>query len=233
MRINQTKLGSVVLGLLLCSAAKATPVTTLAPLPSNGTDVYGVYVYSDAADTLNLGEIGPNPISNIFCNYSNGGCTGASIGQTVYLGPTGPGIAFGLSDVTVANTYTTDALAADGYAHDLVSATVDASDAAAVAAAYSIFGQGALNPLAAASIASLGQTPGTIVTFVGWEDRIGGDYDYNDLIFAFTDPIIPSAPVTVPEPTAIALFGFGLSLIGLWANRRRDRWKSEAIDKPT
>lgn len=220
MRINQIGLSVIVVGLLtLCSAARATPVTTLAPLPSNGTDVYGVFVYSDAADTLNLSEFGPNPISNIFCNYSNGGCMGASIGQTVYLGPTGPGIVFGLSDVTVANTYTTDALAADGYAHDLVSVTVDASDAAAVASAYSVFGQGALNPLAAASIATLGQTPGTIVTFVGWEDRINGDYDYNDLIFAFTDPVIPMA-VMVPEPATIALIGFGLVVIGGWARRR-------------
>jgi hypothetical protein len=40
---------------------------------------------------------------------------------------------------------------------------------------------------AAASIAKLGDVVGTVITFVGWEDRIGGDFDYNDLIFGFTD----------------------------------------------
>lgn len=219
MRIR-TVLSSAVAGVLLTTvSAMATPINSLSPLSSNGTDVYGVYVFSEARDALNLSEIGPNSVSNFFCNYSNGGCTAASVGDTVYLGATPPGIVFGLEDVTAPNSYRTDALGPDGYAHDLVSATVDASDSAAVAGAYSIFGQGALDPMAAAAIAAIGLTPGSVVTFVGWEDRVGGDYDYNDLIFAFTDPPVDRLPV--PEPSTLAMFALGFA--GLAASQKRRR----------
>ncbi len=215
----QKVFGLAISGLLLTSGfAMATPITTLTPLNSNGTDVYAVYVFSEAHDALNLSEIGPNSISNIFCNHSNGGCSASAIGQTVYLGNTGPGIVFGLTDVTDPAHYRTDALASDGFAHDLVSATVDASNASAVAAAFDSFGQGAINPAAAASISTLGETSGTVVTFVAWEDTINGDYDYNDFIFAFTDP--PAA--AVPEPMTLAMFGFGLAaLVGFRRQWRR------------
>jgi hypothetical protein len=195
-------------------AADATPVTTLKPLNSNGTEMFAVYVFSEAADTLNLSEIAPNTIPNIFCDHSNGGCTASSIGQIIDLGLTDPGIVFSLTDITVHNTFRTDAFAADGYAHSLISNTVDASNAAAVAAAYNIFGQGTLLPAAATSIALLGQTPDTVVTFVGWEDRLRGDYDYNDLIFAFTDP--PREPTNVPEPETLAIFTIGLVGFGMF-----------------
>lgn len=215
---TRTLFGSAVAGFLSMSgAAMATPVTTLTPISSNGTDVYAIYMFSLAGDTLNLSEIGPNPVSNIFCNYSNNGCTAATTGQTVYLGKTGPGLVFGLTDVTVPNLYRTDALGPDGYAHDIVSPTVDASDSAAVDAAWETFGFGPLSPGGAAPIAALGETPGTVVTFVEWEDRVGGDYDYNDFVFAFTDP-----PATVPEPATIAMFAFGLAgLLGIALQMRR------------
>ncbi len=208
MRIR-TCFGFATVGLLFMTGASvATPITTLTPLNSNGTDVYAVYVSGYGGDRLSLSEIAPNSISNIFCNHGYG-CTPSTIGQTVNLGNTGPGIVFGLTDVTHGWTYTTDARASDGYAHDLVSATVDASNAGAVATAFTTVGQGALDPAAAASIALLGETPGTIVTFVAWEDTLNGDYNYNDMIFAFTDP------VTVPEPMSLAMFGFGLvALVG-------------------
>jgi len=198
----------------LKGVASAGPITTLTPLVSNGTQMFAVYVFSEANDTSSLSEVFPNVISDIFCNYSFGSCTAAVVGQTVDLGLTDPGIVFSLTDLTAPNVFRTDALASDGYAHSLVSNTVDASDAAAVAAAYEIFGQGSLPFAAAGAIATLGLFPETTLTFVGWEDRIGLDYDYNDMIFAFTDP-----PTAVPEPSTILLFGTGL--LGLAAVRRR------------
>ncbi len=206
--------GSAFVGALLISgAAMATPVTTLTPISSNGTDVYAVYFFSLGGDTLNLSEIGPNPVSNIFCNSSNGSCTAATLGETVYLGKTGPGLVFGLTDLTVPNSYRTDSLGPDGYAHDIVSPTVNAGDPAAVNAAWETLGFGALTPAGSAPIAALGQAPGTVVTFVKWEDRVGGDYDYNDFVFAFTDP---PPPANVPEPFTLAMFGIGLlGLAGL------------------
>ena len=203
---------------LMCTAATATPITTLTPITSNGSDVYAVYVFSQAHDTLNLSEIAPNSISNIFCNKSNGGCTASAIGETIHLGNTDPGIVFGLTDVTHSVSFATNALGPDGFAHDIVSATVDAGNAAAVAAAFATFGQGALDPAAAASIGLLGETPGTIVTFVAWEDTLSGDYDYNDLIFAFTDPIPRGA---VPEPMSLAMFGVGFVFLAGFSRRTR------------
>jgi hypothetical protein len=216
MRV-QTIVRSATVGLLfMAGAANATPVSTLTPLNTNGTDVYAIYMFSLAGDTLNLSEVGPNSVSNIFCNYSNNGCTAATTGQTVFLGNPGPGLVFGLTDVTDPATYTTNALAADGYAHDILSPTVSAGDAAAVNAAWETFGFGPITPNGADPIALLGQTPGTQVTFVEWEDRISGDYDYNDFVFAFTDP-----PIGVPEPMTLAMFGLGLAALAGFAWRSR------------
>jgi len=157
---TQTIIGSVICGLLfMAHGASATPVTTLTPLTSDGTNVYAIYLFSLGGDTLNLSEVRPDSVSNIFCNNSNNGCTAATVGQTVYLGDPGPGLVFGLSDLTVPASYTTDALGTDGYAHDIVSATVNAGDAAAVNAAFETFGFGPLTAAGAAPIALLGQTP--------------------------------------------------------------------------
>lgn len=54
-------------------------------------------------------------------------------------------------------------------------------------------------------------------TYVGFEDLYGGgDFDYNDHQFVFTNVSNPSNPV--PEPGTLALLGFGIA--GIVARRR-------------
>ena len=57
---------------------------------------------------------------------------------------------------------------------------------------------------------------------VGWEDLIGGDWDYNDLIFGFTDLVAPTTlAAPVPEPTSTALLGAALLSFGIVRRRKR------------
>ncbi len=59
---------------------------------------------------------------------------------------------------------------------------------------------------------------GTGRTFVGFEDLYGGgDQDYNDHMFSFTNVTRVTA---IPEPEIYAMLGLGLGLMG-WVGRRR------------
>ena len=94
---------------------------------------------------------------------------------------------FSPANISTGKTYRTNA--ADGGAYHAVFSTN-----------YSSFGVGTLPSAAAGALAGL-----PTVTFVAWEDRDaanGSDFDYSDLVFAFSN-----TSATVPEPLSLSLPG--------------------------
>lgn len=181
--------------LAVTGASQAAPVTAINPISASGVQLHGIYAYSDAADTVQLNMIDPNAINNIFCNHSGSGCVASSTGQIFNLGQTGTQLTFSINNLTTGFSFRSDQLE-NGFSHALVSDTVDVADAASVAAAYAVYGVGALASETAAAISGLAETLGGQITFIGWEDTAGaGDFDYNDLIFAYVDSPVLSQVV--------------------------------------
>jgi len=62
---------------------------------------------------------------------------------------------------------------------------------------------------------------------IGWEDQAGGgDRDYNDLVFDFTNTSAGGSQtnggnIANPEPSTIILFGSGLLGLGAWRLRKK------------
>jgi hypothetical protein len=188
---------------LAFGAAQATPITTgpLPPLTGFGVDVKAVFVYASAADKSEL-KFGS---TLIFCNKTiTGTCTQNNPGDLVNLGPlTGP-LTFTLVNTTTHKTYDTKNPDSFGDYH------------ADIRTSYTYAGVPALSPSLAALLASLPN-----VTYVAFEDRQknnGSDFDYNDLIFAFSNTRRDNNP-GVPEPLTLSLLGAGL--LGAFGLRRR------------
>jgi hypothetical protein len=201
-------------GLLLSTAgALAGPITSPPPILSAVGDVTAVYVFADAGDTSILSEVTPVAINQIFCNHTTGGCAANNPGDMMDLGVQAGPMVFRLDDITIGNTFLTNAPDAAGNYHALITTN------------FSDFNVGALPGGAGTTIANL-IALGRSITYIGFEDRTAaqplGDFDYNDLIFAFANTVT-APPTGVPEPLTISLFGAGLAGAAWLGRRKKNR----------
>lgn len=193
------------------------PITTNpGPLNGSGLASSAIFAFADAADqsVLNLvmPAFGGNPI---FTNND-----GDPIGLTKSLGNLSGPVVFGLNNLTTGTNFLANAPDAQGVFHAFYSGTCNS--AASCNAQYAVFNEGALAASVVTSINNLlTADPTTMFTIVGWEDLTGpqgSDFDYNDLIFIFSNL---AATPAVPEPTTLALLGVGLAGLGLARRRRK------------
>ena len=173
------------------------PVLNPLILTGNGTPASAIFAFEDAGDTSNLNLTVP-AFGLVFNNQT------ASPGDSVSVGSPVGQVTFELENISTGSTFFNNVADADGNYHFF--ATTD----------YADFSVGALDAAVQAAIDALPM--GTNFVFVGAEDRDeaqGSDFDYNDIIYVFTQ----LEATQTPAPAALALFGLGLA--GLAVARRR------------
>ena len=187
-------------------SAHAGPITTPPPpITGLGGDVKAVYIFADAHDGSILGLSMPVPaVGTIFCNHNVGGCTASAPGDVFDLGNRMGSMLFTLNNFTSGKAY--DSANPDTFGDYHVD----------IRTSYTYSGVPALS---ASLMAQLAVLPN--VTFVAWEDldkSNGSDFDYNDLIFAFSNTS-PTRNPGIPEPLTLSLVGMGL--LGAFGLRRK------------
>lgn len=193
---------------VLGTSALAAPITTPPPTLNASGEVTAFYVFANASDTSVLNMTAPPPgMDKIFCNHDTTGCTAASPGDMVPLGTLSAPLVFTLENTDTGTTFFSNAADSDGNYHVLI--TDNLAD----------FGPGVSMPTSLADFISA--NPSVNVTYIGWEDLTllqGSDFDYNDLIFAFTNTKA-GTPTPTPEPGSLALLGAGLIAFGFLRRR--------------
>lgn len=202
MKTGNTKRAAILaLALAAAGVAHAGPI----PYPDKGKENPVLYSFSAAADgdiTAYFLSKGSAWYTNVLTMLVNGVASGvrglnnqtAALGASLVLGSVhaGDSIVFemiNLNPGTVGPWYSDKSMNSDGLNH-----------------VYSTNFLG--NNLAPAG------------TYVAFEDqRMGGDFNYNDLAFVFTNI---STTTSVPEPGSLALVGVALAAAGV-AGRKRAR----------